>query len=250
MNRLNNRPRKRLGYQTPNQVFFKSGVALQTWTREVSDMPNLKEESLDNGIYIIACNGAIDKRLPNVENEISNIFKNKGFKISDTLEGSSYAIAFSINGDIDIVKADKQVAHSALPNANQVANHVGTLANSVLSGVGNGVGGATGLAGWVIAEMLQTDSNFKISTTLFKNPTKYKGFLGERIKGSDDVRYGTAAFVFYKLEKGKEASDDIVLKMAVNEWIDHFMPVQNVNSQIAEASPASISKPAEPTQAQ
>ena len=30
MNRLNNRPRKRLGFKTPNQVFFKSGVALQT----------------------------------------------------------------------------------------------------------------------------------------------------------------------------------------------------------------------------
>jgi IS30 family transposase len=31
MERLNNRPRKRLGYQTPKQVFFKSsGVALQT----------------------------------------------------------------------------------------------------------------------------------------------------------------------------------------------------------------------------
>ncbi|MBU6460985.1 MAG: IS30 family transposase [Proteobacteria bacterium] len=30
MERLNNRPRKRLGYQTPNQVFFKSGVALHT----------------------------------------------------------------------------------------------------------------------------------------------------------------------------------------------------------------------------
>jgi len=30
MERLNSRPRKRLGYQTPNQVFFKSGVALQT----------------------------------------------------------------------------------------------------------------------------------------------------------------------------------------------------------------------------
>ncbi len=31
MERLNNRPRKRLGYQTPAQVFFKSsGVALQT----------------------------------------------------------------------------------------------------------------------------------------------------------------------------------------------------------------------------
>jgi len=30
MERLNNRPRKRLGYQTPNQVFFKPGVALQT----------------------------------------------------------------------------------------------------------------------------------------------------------------------------------------------------------------------------
>jgi IS30 family transposase len=29
MERLNNRPRKRLGYLTPNQVFFKSGVALQ-----------------------------------------------------------------------------------------------------------------------------------------------------------------------------------------------------------------------------
>jgi IS30 family transposase len=30
MHRLNNRPRKRLGFMTPNQVFFKSGVALQT----------------------------------------------------------------------------------------------------------------------------------------------------------------------------------------------------------------------------
>ena len=30
MERLNNRPRKRLGYKTPHQVFFKSGVALQT----------------------------------------------------------------------------------------------------------------------------------------------------------------------------------------------------------------------------
>jgi IS30 family transposase len=30
MHRLNNRPRKRLGFTTPNQVFFKSGVALQT----------------------------------------------------------------------------------------------------------------------------------------------------------------------------------------------------------------------------
>ena len=29
MERLNNRPRKRLGFQTPSQVFFKSGVALQ-----------------------------------------------------------------------------------------------------------------------------------------------------------------------------------------------------------------------------
>lgn len=30
MTRLNNRPRKRLGYLTPNQVSFKSAVALQT----------------------------------------------------------------------------------------------------------------------------------------------------------------------------------------------------------------------------
>jgi IS30 family transposase len=30
MDRLNNRPRKRLGYLTPNQVFFKLGAALQT----------------------------------------------------------------------------------------------------------------------------------------------------------------------------------------------------------------------------
>jgi IS30 family transposase len=30
MERLNNRPRKRLGYQTPSRVFFKSGVALKT----------------------------------------------------------------------------------------------------------------------------------------------------------------------------------------------------------------------------
>ena len=29
MEQLNNRPRKRLGFLTPNQVFFKSGVALQ-----------------------------------------------------------------------------------------------------------------------------------------------------------------------------------------------------------------------------
>jgi hypothetical protein len=33
MESLNNRPRKILGYQTPNQVFFRSGVELHILTR-------------------------------------------------------------------------------------------------------------------------------------------------------------------------------------------------------------------------
>lgn len=219
-------------------------ILLTDFSVRHSDLPDFKKESLNNGIYIIAWAGAMDKRLPNAEKMISEVFRSKGFKISDTLEGSSFAIAFTVpNGAIDIVRADKQAGYSASPNSSQVATHAGALANSVLSGIGNGGGGAVGLAGWAIAELLQSDSNFGIIGTIFKEPTKYKGFLGERIKGSDDKRYGTMSFVFYKLEKGKEASDDVVLKMGVNEWIDHFMPAHNVNTQNADTKPVETPAP-------
>ena len=174
---------------------------------------------------------------PNARKIVESIFSSKGYKISDKFENAKYSIFLNFNGSLDISKADKYAANSYVPNAGQVATHVGALANSVLSG------GVNGAAGWVIAELLQTDSYSTISGSLRKDAVLKKGFFGEKLTGSDDEIYGGTARVFYKLEKGKEASDDIVLKMVVNEWIDHFMPTQNVNTQIADTKPVETPAP-------
>ncbi len=167
----------------------------------------------------------------------------KGFKVTDKFEGCSAAFTFTVNGSLDLVSANKQAAYSAMPNSQQIASGAGNLAHAVITGINSGGGGAAGLAGFVIGQLFDTDSKLGIVASFQKDPVKSKGFFGEKISGSDDEHYSGVANIHYKLEKGKEASDDIVLKMAVDEWIDHFMPVRNVNTQIADTKPVETPAP-------
>ena len=50
---------------------------------------------------------------------------------------------------------------------------------------------------------------------------------------------GTGLKVFYKLEKGKEASDDIVLKMAIDQWIKEYV----IQDEVAPTQPAAAPTP-------
>lgn len=176
------------------------------------------------GVYIIA--GSVDQRFPNAEKAIAELFKAHGIAVADSLETSSVAMVFNTLGALELAKADQEIAYSAAPNANQVATGGAQLVTAVMSTSGKiAGGGATGVVGFVAGALFNSDSKLVISVQSFQKPEYTKGFGGRGVQstiGWDGIKHGVAK-VFYKLEKGKEASDDVVLKMAVDQWIKHYM---------------------------
>ena len=98
----------------------------------------------------------------------------------------------------------------------------------MLNSAGTAAGGAVGLVGFVAGQLFDTDTKLVIMARTFKKPVFPKSADGSRMgintssTDKDGLTMGGLK-VFYKLEKGKEASDDVVLKMAVNQWIKHYI---------------------------
>ena len=203
----------------------------------------LHTNDLKNGVYVqVTSSSNVDSHLPNAEKVIASELESHGIKIADKLEGSSIAL--------DMAKADQAAAYSALPNAGQVAAGGGQMIGAVMNSARSAAGGVGGLVGFLAGELFNTDSKLLLQTGVYKDPIYAKvGLFGIRgIKStSDDSIHQPSLKIFYKLEKGKEASDDVVLKMAIDEWIRHYVvfdtpvPTQDVAVPVsaAEASPAS-----------
>ena len=200
---------------------------------------------MNGGIYIIA--GSVDQRYPNAEKAIAEVFKTHGFKIADSLESSAVAFQFTTMMALDIARADKAAAYSALPNAGQVASGGLQLAGASMNSAGRiAGGGATGAVGFLAGALFETDSKLIITGTYAKKPIYTKGWTSRGMRSSTSDGDGwNVAKVFYKLEKGKEASDDVVLKMAIEEWIRETVifdtPTQEVSPQVASTSVTSAS---------
>jgi hypothetical protein len=211
----------------------------------------LHTNDLKNGVYVqVTSSSNVDSHLPNAEKVIASELESHGIKIADKLEGSSVAILWSSSIALDMAKADQAAAYSALPNAGQVAAGGGQMIGAVMNSARSTAGGVGGLVGFLAGELFNTDSKMLLQTGVYKDPIYAKvGLFGIRgIKStSDDSIHQPSLKIFYKLEKGKEASDDVVLKMAIDEWIKHYVvfdtpvPNQDVAAPVsaAEVSPAS-----------
>jgi hypothetical protein len=200
----------------------------------ISSSKKLKNSELKNGVFIeINCLCFSHPEFPNVERSIATIFKEHGIKVADSLAASNKRIRFSAIGAIDLGRAEQAAAYSALPNTGQVVGGGGQLIGAVSNGARSAAGGAGGLVGFAVGALWNSDSKLTFTTSVIN---------------SDNGDFFTkSANIFYRLEKGKEASDDVVLKMAVDQWINHFVvfdtppetPVATAPaSPVAQAAPA------------
>jgi hypothetical protein len=175
------------------------------------------------GAYIIA--GSVNQRFPSAEKAIAEIFKSHGIPVADSLETSSVAMVFTTWLALDMANADQMAAHVHIPNAAQIATEGTQMLGAVMVFADVATGVAVALAGFA-AELLNTDTKLVISVSSYKKPVYRHGQGGTSIgtdsKDSDAMSYGLAK-IYYKLEFGKEASDDVVLKMAVDQWIKHYV---------------------------
>lgn len=178
----------------------------------------LHANDLSKGVYIMVTNGSnIDSRLPGAEKIIADVFRSYGIKIAANMEDSGYAIGWTSGVSLDMVRADRMATHTAMPNGNQVAAISGQAIGAALSA------GPAGLVGYAAGALFNTDSKLLIQAIVFKDPAIGKvGLFGVRGITSSKTDLNSAT-VFYKLEKGKEAPDDIVLKMAVDQWVKRFV---------------------------
>lgn len=197
---------------------------------------------MKGGVYIIA--GSVDNRFPNAEKAMAEMFKANGIAVADSLETASVAIVVNTMLALDMASADRQAANSAMPNASQVASGGGQLIGAVLSGARSAAGGGGGLVGFVAGALFNTDSKLLILVTAYKKPVYRKGFAGRGV-GSDskdsDAHAGAVAKIFFKLEKGKEAPDDVVLKMAMDQWIKHYVIFDSLPQSPVAKTPEPVS---------
>ncbi len=201
----------------------------------------IHSNDMKGGVYIIA--GTVDSRFPNASNLIAERFKLLGIPVATSLENSSMAIQFNTMLALDMAKADRQAANSYVPNADQVIGGGIQMMGAVLSTASSAGGGATGLVGFIAGQLFNTDTKLVIAGLVAKNPiyTKGWGARGMRSSKNNGDSFGVAR-VFYKLEKGKEASDAVVLKMAIDQWIKRFVifdtPVEPTETAEAVKAPA------------
>lgn len=176
-----------------------------------SDGRKFHTKDIQKGIYIKSANFFFGKEFPNSTVLIRERFEALGFKLSDTMEGSDLALLFDSQGSMDMSNADAKAAHSNMPST---PNIIGAAGAGVVAGI-------PGLVAFASGGLFPTDSKTVLNAMVLIKPVKTKGtFGGEKTSSSvSDGTFTNGVTVKYKLEKGNEATEDLVLKMLVDQWI-------------------------------
>lgn len=159
-------------------------------------------------VYVEALNGLGPERLKNAETTIRDRFVQKGFKTTENADDATIRITFSTGGSLSMKDADKAAEHSALPNSNQVRDNAGAFIGSALAA---GPGGAVAF----------------LAGGLFGGDSKTNLVGNVRIKQGDKQFIDTPV-IKYRFEKGKEASEDVVLKALTDLWINRYIKMDVV----------------------
>lgn len=179
-----------------------------------SDGRKFHTKDFRGSIYIQDANFFFGKRYANAENLIRHRFVELGFKLTDTMDGSDMALLFDSSGSMDMVNADAQAAHSTIPSN---ANIFGGISAGITAGI-------PGVLAFASGGLFQTDSKTSLMAMVMLKPVKTKGMFGEKINSSvKDGTFTNSVQVKYRLEKGNEATEDIVLKMLVDQWIKLYV---------------------------
>lgn len=171
-----------------------------------SDGRKFNARDLQNGIYIKMAPYFFGSELPNASALIRQRFTELGFKVNEKMEGSDLALLFDAQGSMDMSSADAKAAHSRVPNAVNVG---GAAAAGVVAGI-------PGVLAFASGALFPTDSKTTLNAMVLLKPDSRKSTV-------DDGTFTNGVLVKYKLEKGNEATEDLVLKMLVDQWIKLYV---------------------------
>jgi hypothetical protein len=175
----------------------------------------LHSKDLQDGIYAIAVSGPGSLSVyPNATAIIRERIVANGFKVVDKAEGSAVGLKFFTTGSLDMEDADKAAAASNLPNSGQIgSNVIGGLGAIAVAGIAGG-------AAYAIGSLFQSSKETVIGCMGIAKPLSNK--MNESSEKEATI-FNAIMYVDYKLEKDNKASDDIVLKMLVDQWIKRYL---------------------------
>ncbi|MCR4304898.1 MAG: hypothetical protein NUV63_11875 [Gallionella sp.] len=213
----------------------------------------IHSNEIPNGIYITT-NGIDESSYPNSNKLIRAVFKHRGIKLADQMNGSSVMVEFDFSGAINMDKAEDQAsklpvltAGEETPNAGYAhslslqASEKTTYGSVLLGGVvaGNTMNTAMG-AGGLLAAFLPTpahnhESKVKVISYIWPNPELGKGFFGKVIvKETPDSKVNKMASYYYAPKVGyvfiPAETMMTILVTSVNQWIDRYMVLDSVTS--------------------
>lgn len=142
----------------------------------------------------------------NIQRIVRERFDLAGVHTVDRAEDATMTIIFLTTGSISMPNVDKAAEHSALLNQQQILDNVTPVAGAVAA-IGGGVGGIGYLAGF-----------------LFESNVKLIGSVETK-----EGHVGNVPMFDFKLEKGKEASDDTVFKALVDQWIRLYISFHEID---------------------
>lgn len=173
-----------------------------------SDGRKFNAKDLQNGIYIKMAPYFFGSELPNASALIRQRFTELGFKVNEKMEGSDLALLFDAQGSMDMSNANAKAkaAHSRIPNAVNVG---GAAAAGVVAGI-------PGVLAFASGALFPTDSKTTLNAMVLLKPNSRKSTV-------DDGTFTNGVTVKYKLENGNEATEDLVLKMLVDQWITLYV---------------------------
>lgn len=185
----------------------------------------IHSKDFPKGIFIRATTGGGvpmgGGTLLNAGKIIKERFESKGFKVVEKFEDADIAIQFSsMGGNMNIVKANNNAAHSIMPDSGKLAANAGALAGAVMSG------GVFAGVGYIAGAFIPTDESAFLTATVSKKPKFHQGgFFGidSIISSVDDGDIYKHLGVKYRLDKEDQASDELILKLMVELWIKYNM---------------------------
>lgn len=195
----------------------KNIVVTETTNAFGSDESRLDSKDFPSGIFIQAStiNGEI---LLNATEVIKSRFFEKGFKVVSSIDEADIAIGFISLKSLDMKNADQEVEHSLLPTANQIATGLGGSIGSTI------VLGPVALAGYLAGTLFSDETAIIGGVSCLKpvyGTAHGKKYIYSSLKKNGEQT--NSVKISYKLDKENKASDAIVLKMVIDQWIERYM---------------------------
>lgn len=193
-----------------------------------SDGRKFHPKDFQNSIYIQDAKFFFGGRYPNAEKLIRQRFAELGFKLTDTMDGADMALLFDSIGSMDMANADAKAEHSMMPST---VNIYGGISAGITAGI-------PGVMAFASEGLFPADSKTSLMAMVMLKPVKTKGFMGEKVSSSvKDGTFTNSVQVKYKLEKGNEATEDLVLRMLVDQWVKMYVVADAPVVPVAAATP-------------